>query len=231
MRSRVIVGTTLLLLGLFAPNAPAAADPITITGGTIVQPGGSGFNPGSGNIFGTQNFSWIGNIDPNASFGTLCDLRCSPGTTADLGPDIIGTATGDVTYQDQQFRIGGSADSFGQLTLNFTSEAVLLPPAGSSATFTAPFTVSGSLNFPRPPVFGQPTPLPVPVSGAGTVTALFGPSPFSPVVGPGWQLRQLTYEFSDAPVPEPGTMLLVGGGLAALVRKRLQSKQAKDETA
>jgi hypothetical protein len=33
MRSRVIVGTTLLLLGLFAPNAPAAADPITITGG------------------------------------------------------------------------------------------------------------------------------------------------------------------------------------------------------
>src|SRR5215213_8522686 len=196
MRSRVIVGTTLLFLGLFAPNSPAVADPITITGGTIVQPGGFvGFNPGSGNIFGTENFSWVGDIDPNASFGTLCELRCSPGTTADLGPDIIGTALGDVTYQDQQFRVGGSSDSFGQLTLNFTSASVVLPPAGSSVTFTAPFTVLGSLTFPRPP-FGEPTPLPAPLSGSGTVTALFGPSPFAPGVAPGWQLRQLTYEFS-----------------------------------
>src|SRR5215212_7945376 len=110
MRSRVTVGTTLLLLALFAPNAPAAADPISITGGTIVQPGGAGLNPGSGNIFGTENFTWVGEIDPFASLGTQCEIRCSPGETVNLSGVLSGTsAKGAVSYQDQQFLVGGSS--------------------------------------------------------------------------------------------------------------------------
>src|SRR5215211_7107729 len=117
MRSRAFVGMSLVLLGLFAVNAPAQADPITITGGTIVQPGGT--SPGSGSILGTENFSWVGQIDVFANFGAQCEIRCGPGETFDLGGVLSGTnAKGDVTYQNQQFSIGGSSNSFGALNLD-----------------------------------------------------------------------------------------------------------------
>jgi hypothetical protein len=219
MRPRAIVGTTLLLLGLFGPNAPAAADPITITGGTVFQPGGAGPNPGSGSIFGTENFRWAGQIDPLASFGTQCEIRCSPGESVNLSGMLSGTnVKGEVTYQNQQFLVGGSSNTFGALNLDFTAGSIVLPSVGTTASFTSTFTASGQLLF---PFFGPPAQPAVPLSGSGIVTALFIPSQFTAT--PGWQLSGLTYEFSDAAVPEPATMLLVGGGLALLRRYRRPS--------
>lgn len=222
MHSRVFVGTALLLLAIVAPNS-AQADPIVITAGTIVQPGGTSSIPGSGNIVGTENFTWVGEIDPTASFGAQCDLRCAPGAIVNVG-GVLGTTNvkGEVTYQDQQFRVGGTPASFGVLNFNFLTESLELPPAGPSAVFTAPFTVTGGLTF---PFFGPPAQPSVPLSGAGIVTAFFIPSPSAPGVAPGWQLSQLSYEFAAEPVPEPSTMLLVGGGMAALLRRRWRLKR------
>jgi hypothetical protein len=220
MRSRVFVGTALLSLGVLSPTPRAEADPIIVTSGTIVQPGGPGANPGSGNVAGTENFTWIGQIDIFASFGTQCELRCSPGAIIDLNAVLRGTAAkGEVTYQDQQFLVGGSPASFGSVNMDFITPTLTLPPPGSAATFSLPFTMSGSLGF---PFFGPPAQPNVPLSGSGFVIAIFGPSPPSPNVAPGWQLRQITYEFSD-PVPEPATMFLVGSGVLALLRRRMRS--------
>ena len=222
MRYRVFIGTALLLLGFSVPMAQA--DPIVMTGGTIVQPGGPGANPGSGNLVGTDNFSWTGQIDPFASFGSQCELRCSPGETVDVG-GFLGASNvkGEVTYQNQQFLVGGTTTSFGALNMNFETDSFMLPPAGSTAVFSSPFTMSGELVF---PFFGAPGQSPVPLSGAGIVTAFFVPSPSATDVAPGWQLSQLNYDFAAEPVPEPGTMLLVGGGMAALLRRRLRSRRA-----
>ena len=220
MRSRLLVGSALLFVALFAPTLPAGADPIVITSGTIVQPGRPA-GIGSGDLVGTQNFTWVGQIDLFSGFGDQCELRCSPGVTLDMGGRLLGSsAKGEVTYLDQQFRIGGSTPSFGVLNMNFTAEPFVLPPAGSSATFTTPFMMSGQLLF---PFFGPPAQPSVPLSGSGFATALFIPSTAG--VAPGWQLSQVTYEFVSEPVPEPSTMLLVGGGVAALLRRRFRSKR------
>jgi hypothetical protein len=226
MRSRAFIGTALLLLGLLAPNAPAEADPIVITSGTIVQPGGPGLNIGNGSLVGTQNFTWPGQTDPFASFGSQCELRCSPGATVDIG-GFLGASNvkGEVTYQDQRFLVGGTPASFGVLNMDFTIDSFVLPPAGSSAAFSSAFTMSGELIF---PFFGPPAQPNVPLSGSGIATAFFVASPSAPGVAPGWQLSQFTYNFDSEPVPEPTTMLLVGGGLVALMGRRLRSRHGND---
>lgn len=224
MRHRVFVGTALLSLGLVAPTV-ASADPIAITGGTIVQPGGPGTTPGTGNLVGTENFTWRGEIDPFASFGSQCELRCSPGATVDVG-GFVGASNvkGVVTYEDQQFLVGGTPASFGALNLNFLTDPFVLPPAGTSAVFSSPFTMTGTLQF---PFFGPPAQPSVAIGGSGIATAFFVPSPAAPGVAPGWQLSELRYEFAPEPVPEPSTLLLVGGGMAALLRRRLRSRRER----
>lgn len=101
--------------------------------------------------------------------------------------------------------------------MNFTTPAVQvpLPPTdpGFPLVVTAPFEFDARIHL-----FGEPGTVPVfagDLVGAGIARAL--------LVGSGstWSFAQLEYAFTDqTPVPEPGTMLLVLGGLAALMRKR-----------
>ena len=85
---------------------------------------------------------------------------------------------------------------------------------GPSIVITAPFMVN-ERSFFQPPDAAN-----VPLRGKGVVTLTLHANPSFPV----WEFSQLRYDFqTPTPVPEPGTLVLVGGGLVVtLLRCRMR---------
>lgn len=196
--------------------SPLRAEPIVITSGLFVVPGiydrdlmiqGAGISADVGLSF----------LSPVSAY-QQCSIRCEPGTTIGLYAYADGLdVRGDVTYLGESFIVGGADLRFvGNLVVEFTGEAVLPPLVGPTAEVTAPFLFEGSIWPPLTSTLPRGT-----LTGGGLATLTLRAQSV-PSIGPGWTFQRLEYLFIEDPsvVPEPASMLLVGSGLAVLLKLR-----------
>jgi PEP-CTERM motif-containing protein len=228
MTLRSFVTAGVLFIVLLAAH-DIHADPI-IVDGLITKTGE--FSPAAIQFSATDNFSFSGFITPFASFAHPCStgiwFHCLPGSTLQLGgiasgSDVLGT----VTIGTESFRASGGLGT-GSLHLVFDGGAVLPPVGEPAGLVSAPFSLTGQWAFPF--VSGQEFRPGFSFSGSGTVSAFIAPSLIeSP---PGWRLTGLEYRFGSdlEPIPEPGTLLLMATGLAALARRQFARRSWRTES-
>lgn len=218
----------ILFLFVAAPfHAAADPIPIQIVAGSLEMSGTSGTLSIEG---GDRGFTLVGAVGVTGGlFGPfLTCIPCMPGAPISLDAhwsdnDVRGTATFDgVTYAPLGSLSPGAASGI----LDFTGTAVAPPLEGLAATLAAPFLFSGSFFF---PVAGEVSGrVEASLFGSGTATVALGRS----AVDNPWSYMNAVYQFEDPdPIPEPGTLMLVGSalaGLAACRRRKTQGRRPGD---
>jgi hypothetical protein len=192
----------------------AAADTIRITAGSAEVTGAGASVPTPIHLVGERGFT----LDSLAHGvpGEFCFDQCVPGATVPLnvgwgGFDLPAEVTLDgITYHDV-----GSASVQSDATIAFVASAPLPPFSGNLSTVVAPFQFSGRFSSELASVD---------LVGAGTVT-----STFRRITGVGdfdfYVQHHSVYSFeSPSAVPEPGTMLLVAGGMLCGFRSRMRKR-------
>ncbi len=204
------------LLLLFLLPSVGRADTLTFTSGSVNVPG-SGF---------TFSFSFKGQ---GASFSGTGEDSSSPGprsaclgfcgnNTLSLSSTFADLNTGDAVINGTTYHVQYGGE------LLFVSSTVTIPPGSTSPlTFTAPFTLSGTLAGLDPTT--QATLFSYSVSGQGLATLQLI---YNPINGR-YEFGSLTYTFTSTPTPEPATLALLGTGLAgAFARARRRRRAVAD---
>jgi hypothetical protein len=198
----------------------ASAEPITITGGSLVFPTGDFFQAGPISLTGTRGFSIQGFVRtdeasiPGLSFGIPPGSSFPPADiTSSAWFDTTLTLDGR-TFPDVGF-FHFPTNTFLQLDLVTPLMAPELQP--SPVTVTAPFTFTGSFfadDFVHPRLQAS-------FRGSGTVSAIF-----SAEAGGFWRSEGVRYEFTPQATPEPATLTLVTAGLvASAIRSRRRRRR------
>ena len=204
--------------GIFGTVLPtAAADPVrVVTSGSYVVVWGEESNLrllGAGFEIGSSAFT--------RDMPLFRCHPCSPGSTLDLsatltgalGGDDAGSATVDGTSYSPAYYLG---------EIRFASGSVVvpdLPPiiGADEADASLPFVFTAQLSvFPTAARTG-PASFTGSFTGSGIATVTFINNPNFV----GLYADRISYTFDAAdPVPEPASLLLVGGGLAVAIRRR-----------
>jgi len=200
----------------------AAADPVTITDGSIVFSEPSLFQVGSMSITGTRGFSVNGSVDSGeSSVGPLRScFPCepTPNFSVDLGLGTFSIFRGVATLDGKTYSDLNGLNSVNTVLLQLVGSTELPPVNAGSIVIRAPFTVAAGSEFQfevapesngQPPVIGI-----VPLRGRGVATVNFDANSSVPV----WEFSSARYDFQ--PTPEPATLLLVGGALLLLRAER-----------
>jgi hypothetical protein len=219
--------TALLIVAIAATPRLALADPIEITSGTLV------LLPRGGLIHLEGERGLV--LDVRGSGRATiwdCDLFavCAPGSAVTLDTGWVGSDIGgQATLDGETWPVALGTQTTGAVAAIF-SGSILMPAFSGEelVSATAPFTFFGRLSYPSP--FGvEPRP-PVDLTGRGTATVDLT---WISSQG-GWDVRGATYVFAplDAePIPEPGTLILVGSGLAALVGRHRARRARHSQSA
>lgn len=194
---------TLLLIVVFTPST-TQADPIFITGGSLTV---TGLDGPSYSIFG-NNFSSGGSGDRGAVGLQTGFFISSPGSVINVNAFFVGSSLG-----------GNHTGSF-----TFTGPPITVPFSLTNLTLTSPFVFSGTLGTCLQSCMEGPPFSIVSLVGGGTATIelIAGVTPSGVRI---FTFRTITYNFE---VPEPASILLLGGGLAALgarLRHRYRSRR------
>lgn len=183
---------TLLLLLALTPST-TQGDPIFITSGTLTV---TGFFTGPVYSISGDNFSAGGIGEPGFVGLTTACSPCSVGSVISVNAIFVGTSLG-------QNHSG---------TFTFSGPPITVPFSLTNLTLTSPFHFSGTLNTCPVSCVTGPVVSTFSLVGGGTATfeLLSGVTPNGTRV---FTFRTITYNFE---VPEPTSILLLGGGLAAL---------------
>ena len=215
-------GPAVLSLLLFQPTT-GRADPIVISSGTIA--GHVLLSVAQLDIQGS-GFSFTGALDGFLGNAAACTPCTSP--VADLGATFdqfsSGGGTGVIEGVTYPFVYVGFSSG------TFTTPTATLTELGSTLV-EVPFTFTGVMNgFLEHPLIRPSDALPiftVDLRGSGQASARF----FGLVDDNGERAYSvfpdsIRYEFTTSePVPEPGTLLLAGGALGALILVRAGSRR------
>jgi hypothetical protein len=220
--SRIIVGLcTLLLIVVFTPTL-TRADPIVVTSGSIQITGIMGGPLGSlagDNFLATGLGGGVGSFAPQHCF------PCAPGESLTLGGQFLGTLGNG----------GGTAIINGTLFTNvgwtgqlvFDAGSIILPSAMSDLTIVAPFTFTGTLSGCSGICVVNPTIFTVQLVGSGieTLHLQFFTLPNG---RPIFQFQDATLQFQE--VPEPASIMLLGGGLALLTARLRRRRSSQNDS-
>lgn len=199
------------LLTALALPLPAAADPISVTGGSLQV----GAFEGQLDIVGERGFFLTSHvITANGFYAPRMECGaniCLPGDEVSLRAVWSGSdLSGQLGFEGQVYDDLGSLDSFVGAVVDFTGSFVV-PPFAPSATITAPFRLSGLFTIPDAAGTGR---IEHTLTGFGTATVRMTLGEFQFVVD------STRYDLSSSqPVPEPGTLFMVGFGALAIVRR------------
>ena len=222
MTRRVPVVATMLSLAMVLLVSPANADPIRITGGSMVVDTMLGNTVGTVDIHGTQGFRaelLIGLNSTNGPWRCPCDVGTSIDISglfsADDGAGIV--ELNGISYLVPTFAADAFVHPFGG--------SFIAPPLSTSAVVTMPFEVRGDgssavLLF---DFQGEPTVI-FPLVGRGVATIELTPNRGGAAV---WNSVSARYEFESAPVPEPATLFLFGTGAVALAARQHRRRRSR----
>jgi hypothetical protein len=190
---------------------PAAADPIAVTGGSLQV----AVFDGQLNLVGERGFFLNSHvITANGFYAPRIECGaaiCLPGDEVSLRATWSGSdLSGQLGFEGQVYDDLGSLEGLVGAVVDFTG-TFIVPPFAPSATVTAPFQLSGLFAIPNAAGTGQ---IQHTLTGSGIDTVSMTLGPFQFVVD------STRYDLSSQqPVPEPGTMFMVGFGTLAIARR------------
>jgi hypothetical protein len=221
--SKLLTGLcTLLFIATFTPST-VYADPIEIRGGFLTV---SGFN-GPSYSFTGNNFAATGSGGDPGFVGPGNCSPCNGVTVVPANATFVGSSLGfgTVTINGTTF-----SNIFIAGSLQFTANPIVVSDLRQNVTITVPFTLSGNLvgctvshltcgseNIVfSTAVFG---------SGRAFIEFLFFQTPERNF----YQFSRATYVFTES-LPEPMSLLLLAGGLAALGGAKLKRRISRSKT-
>lgn len=207
---------TLLLILVFTPST-TYADTFFITSGTLTVTG-----PVGGPVFTLSGNNFFVSGSGGGKGGSAPQVGCLPclsGAFITVGGIFDGSGLGGGTAIFDGVNYGGGFGGSFQLT----GPPIEVPFALSNLTITSPFNFSGHLIVCPQTCFLGPTVFSTDLIGGGTATidllfsGMFNGRPV-------FTFQKVTYNFE---IPEPASLLLLVGGLAALgARLRHRSRRS-----